>query len=221
MNIEGLGEKLVDQLVEKQLVRSVADLYALDPERVQSLDRMGKKSATNLLEGIAASRERGLARLLHALTIPHVGETVGKEIAQRAGSMDALLGLPDPAAWERELKLGPVVSAGVSAWFQDPANRALIEALRGHGLRLDEPRPAAGSTSSALAGKVFVITGTLPRRSRDDAKAAIEAAGGKVTGSVSKKTDYLLAGEKAGSKLDKAQSLGVKVISEDELDALL
>ena len=223
MDIEGLGEKLVDQLVEKKLVRSVADLYRLDQARVESLDRMGKKSAQNLMDGIAASRERGLARLLHALTIPHVGETVGKEIAQRAGSMDTLLGLGDAAGFEKELKLGPVVSAEVAAWFQDQANRALIEELRGQGLRLDEPKPAQGegATSSALTGKVFVITGTLPRRSRDDAKAAIEAAGGKVTGSVSKKTDYLLAGEKAGSKLDKAQSLGVKVISEDELDAML
>ena len=220
MDIEGLGEKLVDQLVEKRLVGSVADLYRLSAERLLGLERMGKKSAQNLLEGIAASKERGLARLLHALTIPHVGETVGKEIAARAKSMETLLGLPDAAAFEKELKLGPVVGREVFQWFQDPGNRRLVEELAGLGLKTTEDE-RQGTTSSALAGKVFVITGTLPRRSREACTAAIEAAGGKVTGSVSKKTDYLVAGEKAGSKLDKAKELGIKVLSEDELDAML
>ena len=221
MDVEGLGETLVDQLVQEKLCRSVADLFRLGQERVERLERMGRKSTENLLQGIAAAKDRGLARLLHALTIPHVGETVAREIARRAKSMDALLRLQGAGDFERELKLGPVVSQNVAAWFADAANRALIEELRGLGLRLDEPEPAQGAGSSALAGKVFVITGTLPRRSRDEAKAVIEAAGGKVTGSVSKKTDFLLAGEKAGSKLDKASELGVKVIDEDTLDRLL
>ncbi|MGE0708981.1 MAG: NAD-dependent DNA ligase LigA [Planctomycetota bacterium] len=221
MDIEGLGEKLVDQLVDAGLVRSVADLYTLSAEAVNRLERMGKKSTQNLLEGIEASKARGLAKLLHALPIPHLGESMGREIAQRVGALDDLLD-KDAAALERELKLGPVVSRDVAAWLADEANRALIERLRELGLSFaSSQQPGAAAGGGGLAGKVFVITGTLPRRSRDAAQAAIEAAGGKVTGSVSGKTDYLVAGEKAGSKLTKAQELGVKVLDEDALDSLL
>ncbi len=219
MDIEGLGEKLVDQLVDKGLVRSVADLYRLNLERLTSLERMGKKSSLNLLASIEASKQQGLGRLLHALPIPHLGESTGRDLAARAQHLDALLDKDGPAL-EREFKLGPVVGADVAAWLADPDNRALIEELRQLGVSFAarQPRRAA---AGALSGKVFVITGTLPRRSRDAAKAAIEAAGGKVTGSISGKTDYLLCGEKAGSKLAKAQALGVAVLDEDALDALL
>ena len=232
MDVDGLGEKLIDQLVERGLVRSVADLYRLKESDLVRLERMGKRSSQALLAALEGSKARGLARLLHALPIPHLGESTGKELAARAGSLDRLLAA-DAATLEAELGLGPVVSADVAAWFQDPENRALLEDLRGLGLVLEHTgpaRPVAGvdgqaapgaGGASPLAGKTFVITGTLPRRSRDEAQAAIEAAGGKVTGSVSKKTDYLLAGEKAGSKLDKATALGVPVLDEDALDRLL
>jgi len=220
MDIEGLGEKLVDQLVTEELVKSVPDLYRLTFEQLNRLERMGKKSTENLLEGLEASKQRGLGKLLNALPIPHLGETMGMELAQRAGSLDALLAAESPEAFERSFKLGPVVSADVYAWFASPQHRALLGELRELGFDLTEERarPAGGSP---LAGKTVVITGTLPRRSRDAAKDAVLAAGGKVTGSVSRKTDFLLAGAKPGSKLTKAQDLGVTVIDEDAFDALL
>lgn len=221
MDIEGLGEKLVDQLVAGGLVRSVADLYALTEDGLLGLARMGKKSAQNLLAGIAASKARGLARLLNGLSIPGLGETTARDLAVRAGDLAALEG-KDAATLEAELKLGPVLAAEVAAWLADAENQRLLAALRAAGVDMTQPRAAAPTgAAAALAGKTFVITGTLPRRSRDEAQAAIEAAGGKVTGSVSRKTDYLVAGEKAGSKLTKAQELGVPVLDEDALDALL
>ena len=220
MDIDGLGEKLVDQLVESGHVSSISDLYALGFAEVKGLERMGKRSSEKLLEGIASSRQRGLGRLLHALPIPHLGESMGRELAERAGSLDALLGKEGPEL-ERAFKLGPVVSADVAAWFADEDNRALIERLREAGLSFEaKVRPGSGA-GGGLQGKVFVITGTLPRRSREACKAAIEAVGGSVKSSVSGKTDYLVAGEKAGSKLTKAQELGVGILDEDALDALL
>jgi DNA ligase (NAD+) len=229
MDIEGLGEKLVDQLVDTRLCRSPADLYRLSLEPLLRLERMGKKSAQTLLDGIAASKARGLGRLLNALTIPHLGETTGKELARAAGSIDRLLevasaGDADVAAgeYEKQFKLGPVVSRAVSGWFRDRQNAALVADLRALGLDLTEAKPAAARPGGApLAGKTFVITGTLPRRSREACQAAIEAAGGKVTGSVSKKTDVLVAGEKAGSKLTKAEELGIAIVDEDGLDRML
>ncbi|MCO5165351.1 MAG: NAD-dependent DNA ligase LigA [Planctomycetes bacterium] len=221
MDIEGLGEKLVDQLVERGLVRSVADLYRLTEADLLGLERMGKRSAQNLLAGVAASKGRGLARLLNALSIPGLGETTARDLADRAGDLAALQGKDAPTL-EAELKLGPVLAREVAAWLADPENQRSLEALRAVGVDMTQPRAAAPAGGAAkLAGKTFVITGTLPRRSRDEAQAAIEAAGGKVTGSVSRKTDYLVAGEKAGSKLTKAQELGVPVLDEDALDALL
>ncbi|MEZ6187914.1 MAG: NAD-dependent DNA ligase LigA [Planctomycetota bacterium] len=220
MDVEGLGEKLVDQLVSEGLVTSIPDLYRLSFEQLNRLERMGRKSTENLLEGLQASTQRGLGKLLNALPIPHLGETMGRELAQRAGSLDALLAAETPAEFERQFKLGPVVSADVCAWFAVPQHRALLAELRELGFDLTEaPAPELGG--SPLAGKTVVITGTLPRRSRDAAKAAVEAAGGKVTGSVSRKTDFLLAGAKPGSKLTKAEELGVKVLDEDQFDALL
>lgn len=220
MDIEGLGEKLVDQLVDKKLVRSVADLYTLTEEQLLGLERMGKKSAVNLLEGIAASKSRGLARLLNALSIPGLGETTAKDLAERVGSIDGLRG-KDAAKLEQELKLGPVLAAEIVAWFADPANVKLVEDLAAVGVDMTQAQKKVTAGSSKLAGKTFVITGTLPRRSREECQAAIEAVGGKVAGSVSKKTDFLVAGEKAGSKLTKAEELGIKILSEDELDAML
>jgi DNA ligase (NAD+) len=218
MDIEGLGTKLIDQLVDTGLVTSVVDLYGLTLDQLTGLERMGKKSAKNLLAGIEASKAAGLGRLLNALPIPHLGRSTGLDLARKAGSLDALLE-HDADGLERAYKLGPVVSADVAAWLADEDHRALLEGLRGVGVELTEAAPA--ETGGALTGKVFVITGTLPRRSRDACKAAIEDAGGKVTGSVSKKTDYLVCGEKAGSKLKKAQSLGIAILDEDALDAML
>jgi DNA ligase (NAD+) len=221
MDIEGLGEKLVDQLVDRGLVRSVADLYALSEERLLGLERMGKKSAQNLLKGIEASKDRGLARLLNGLSIPGLGEATARELAERVGDIDAFPG-KDAATLEAELGGGPVLAQELAAWFADPQNLALVAALKAAGVVTTQARRAAPAPgSNGVAGKTFVITGTLPRRSREEAQAAIEAAGGKVTGSVSKKTDYLVAGEKAGSKLAKAQELKVPVLDEDALDALL
>jgi len=220
MDIEGLGEKLVDQLIDKKVCTAVADLYGLTVERLMGLERMGKKSAQNLVDGVAASRSRGLGRLLNALSIPHLGETTGRDLAERAGSMDELLGKDGPAI-EAAFKLGPVVAAGVAGWFADEQNKALVEALRAAGVDMTQAKRAAAAGGGPLAGKTVVITGTLPRRSCDACKAAVEAAGGKVTDSVSKKTDLLVAGEKAGSKLEKATALGVKVVDEDGLDALI
>lgn len=220
MDVEGLGEKLVDQLVDKGLVRSVADLYRLTEERLLGLERMGKKSAQNLLEGIAASKARGLARLLNGLSIPGLGETTGRELAERAGDLKHLMG-KEAGALEAEFKLGPVLAGEVAAWLADPENQRLLRELEEAGVDMTQPKKQAAPGGSKLAGKTFVITGTLPRRSRDECQAAIEAAGGKVTGSVSKKTDFLVAGEKAGSKLTRAQELGITVLDEDALDALL
>jgi DNA ligase (NAD+) len=220
MDIEGLGEKLVDQLVDKQLVTSVADLYQLGEEALLALPRMGKKSAQNLLAGIEASKTRGLARLLNALSIPGLGEATAKEIAARAGSIQALM-KKDAATLEAELELGPVLAAEVAAWFADAGNLDLIRELAAQGVVMSQEKKAAPAGGASFAGKTFVITGTLPRRSREECQAVIEAAGGKVAGSVSKKTDFLVAGEKAGSKLTKAQELGIAIIDEDALDAML
>ncbi len=220
MDIEGLGEKLVDQLVDKGLVRSVADLYRLGEEQLLGLERMGKKSAQNLLEGIAASKGRGLARLLNGLSIPGLGETTGRDLAERAGDLQHLMG-KDAGALEAEFKLGPVLASEVAGWLADPEHQRLLRELAEAGVDMTQPKRQAAPGASKVIGKTFVITGTLPRRSRDEAQAAIEAAGGKVTGSVSKKTDFLVAGEKAGSKLTKAQELGIAVLDEDGLDALL
>ncbi|RMG18924.1 MAG: NAD-dependent DNA ligase LigA [Planctomycetota bacterium] len=217
MDIDGLGEKLIDQLVDTGLVRSLGDLYRLRLEDLVGLERMGKRSGQKLLAAIERSKTRGLGRLLNALPIPHLGRSNGMDLARKAGRIEALLNA-SAEELERRYKLGPVVSADVAAWFADPENRALIEDLRSVGVRTDEERPPA---AGGLAGKVFVITGTLPRRSREACKQAIEAAGGKVTSQVSRKTDYLVAGEKPGSKLAKAQALGVRIIDEDALDRLL
>lgn len=221
MDIEGLGEALIEQLVDHGLVRSIPDLYRLQLEPLVELERMGKKSAKNLLDQIEASKDRGLARVLTGLGIRHVGEGVADLLAQEFLAIDALL----KASADRfgAVKgIGPVLAASIHQWFHSTAGKKTIDDLRAAGVKLtEEPRakPAAGGPD--LTGKSFVVTGTLSRYSRDEIEALIKRLGGKASGSVSKKTDYLIAGDKAGSKLDKAKELGVTVLSEDEFDVLV
>lgn len=216
MDIEGGGEVLVRQLVGKGLVRDVADLYTLKLEEVSGLERMGEKSAQNFLDGVAASKSRDLWRVLYGLGILHVGAGVAKALGRGFASLDDVFAVSLDQLTECE-DVGEVIAQSVVQWHGDPRNRKLLERLRKSGLNftseLYQPRAKAGP----LAGKTFVLTGTLPNLAREQAAAKIEAAGGKVSGSVSKKTDYVVAGEDAGSKLDKAEKLGVKIINEAEL----
>ena len=214
MDIDGMGDALVDQLVDGGLVRSVADVYKLTLDQLVGLERMGQKSAQKILDNIEGSKKQPLPRVLNGLGIPFVGERTAQILADTFGSLDAIAGADEEKLQEAE-EVGPKVAHGVHEFFAEPRNRSLVEQLRGAGLQFEHVvRRKAGGP---LAGKVFVLTGTLPILTREDAKARIEGAGGKVTGSVSKKTDYVVAGEEAGSKLDKAQALGVAVIGEREL----
>ncbi|MCW5605306.1 MAG: NAD-dependent DNA ligase LigA [Burkholderiales bacterium] len=219
MDIEGLGDRLVEQLVDKEIVRSPADLYQLDPATLAALDRMGEKSAANLVEAIARSRETTLARFIFALGIRNTGEATARDLAQHFGSLDALM-VADEAALQQVPDVGPVVAASIARFFQEPHNREVVRQLRERGVQWPEGE-ARGPLSLPLAGRTFVLTGTLPNLTRDAVKARIESLGGRVTGSVSKKTDYLVAGAEPGSKYDKAVELGIKVIGEAELLALL
>ncbi|NUZ07777.1 NAD-dependent DNA ligase LigA [Schlegelella koreensis] len=220
LDIEGLGEKIVDQLVDTGLVKSLPDLYALSSQTLQSLERMGEKSADNLVANIAASRKTTLARFLYGLGIRHVGETTAKDLARHFGNLERLrradlpqlLDVPD---------VGPIVAESVHAFFAEEHNQAVIDGLLGAGFEWPESEGAAEAVPLAFAGKTFVLTGTLPTLTREAAKEMIESLGGKVAGSVSKKTDWVVAGAEAGSKLDKAQALGVAVIDEAGLLALL
>jgi DNA ligase (NAD+) len=219
MDIEGLGDKLVDQLVDQGLVQSPADLYGLDAATLGGLERMGEKSATNLLAAIARSRDTSLARFIYALGIRNVGEATAKELARHFGNLDALLAA-DEEAMQRVPDVGPVVAACIRQFFLEGHNLQVVRALRAAGVHWQDLEPTA-TAEGRLHGKTFVLTGTLPNLSRDEAKALIEAAGGKVTGSVSKKTDYVVAGTEAGSKLDKAQELGITVLDEHGFRAML
>ena len=218
MNIDGLGDKLVEQLFDAGLIRHVDDLYNLDVEAVAALERMGKKSAENLIAAVENSKATTLERFIFALGIRNAGEGTAKGLARYFGSLEAIL-----AATEETLKLVPdigvVVAANVAQFFAEAHNRDTIQRLRGFGVHWSnyEAKPVE---ALPLAGKTYVITGTLSR-SRDDIKADLEALGAKVSGSVSKKTTALIAGENAGSKLEKAESLGVQVLDEVELQALL
>jgi DNA ligase (NAD+) len=218
MDIEGLGEKLVDQLVDAGLVRTAADVYALDLEKLAGLERMGEKSATNLLAAIENSKAPSLARLVFALGIRNVGETTAKDLARHFGNLDALMAA-DEARLQQVQDVGPVVAASIVHFFAEPHNRQVIDDLAKVSVRGTALEPVA--VDSAIAGKTFVLTGTLPSLSRDDAKAMIEARGGKVAGSVSKKTDFVVAGAEAGSKLDKARLLGVIILNQQQLVELL
>jgi DNA ligase (NAD+) len=219
MDVEGGGEVLVRQLVEKDLVRDVADLYGLTTEKVANLERMGEKSARNFIDAIAASKKQDLWRLIYGLGIIHVGSGVAKALAPHFQDLNDLA-----KATEEELsqigEVGEVIAKSVRQWFQVPRNQQLIERLRQAGLNFRSELYQARAASGAFTGKTFALTGTLPTLTREEATARIEALGGKVSSSVSKKTDYVLAGEDAGSKLDKAQHLGIKIIDEQQFLAM-
>jgi DNA ligase (NAD+) len=218
MDIDGMGDVLVDQLVSRGLVKSVADIYDLTLEQLLELERMGQKSAEKVLRNIDASRKRPLPRVLNGLGIPFVGERTAQILAETFGSLDAIAEADQEILQQAE-EVGPKVSESIRQFFHERRNRELVERLRKAGLTFQHA--VRKKTTGALAGKVFVLTGTLPNLAREEAKARIESAGGKVTGSVSKKTDYVVAGADPGSKLDKAQELGIPVIGEPELLALL
>ncbi len=219
MDIEGLGDKLVEQLVDGAIVKNPADLYRLGLLALASLERMGEKSAHNLLAAIERSRATTLARFIFALGIRNVGEATARDLARHFGTLDALIAA-DVDTLQQVPDVGPVVAQCIVEFLAEAHNREIIEQLRAAGVHWEEGEPAA-APAGHLAGKTFVLTGTLPTLSRDAAKALIEAAGGKVSGSVSKKTDWLVAGADAGSKLDKAQALGVDILDEDGLQRLL
>jgi DNA ligase (NAD+) len=217
MNIEGLGEAVVQQLLDRGLVRSVADLYKLTEEQLAALDRFAEKSARALVAEIEGSKRAGLARVLMGLGIRFVGERTAELLAQEFGSMDALAAATAEDL-ERVEEVGPRISQAILEFFAQPANQALIQSLKDAGVDMTAEKKRR---SAQLAGLTFVLTGTLPTLTRDEAKAKIEAAGGKTSGSVSKKTNYVVAGEEAGSKLDKARELKVPVLDEAGLLALL
>jgi DNA ligase (NAD+) len=220
LDVDGLGEKLVDQLVEKGVVRRLSDLFALDAGTLAALERMGEKSAANLVAALARARETTLPRFLVALGIPNVGETVAEVLAAHFGDLGALQEA-DAAALEAVPGIGPVIAQSVADFFADRRNRGEVARLRERGVRWPAVRRAARRAGGPLEGKTFVLTGTLPGMTRDEAKRRIEDAGGKVAGTVSKKTSYVVAGEEPGSKLRKAQELGVPVLGPEELEALL
>jgi len=219
MDIEGLGDKLVQQLVDANAVTTPADLYGLGLDRLAGLERMGEKSANNLLAAIQKSKQTTLARFIFALGIRNVGETTAKDLARHFGGLDALMAADDERLQQVQ-DVGPVVAASIVRFFAECHNRDVIRALRTAGLVWAEG-VSRTPVASAIAGRTFVLTGTLPDLSRDQAKEMIEARGGKVSGSVSKKTDFVVAGSEAGSKLDQAQQLGVKILDQNQLMELL
>jgi len=217
MNIEGMGDALVNQLTDRGFVKNVADIYRLSKDDLLKLERMGDKSAQNVLNEIEASKKLPLERVIYGLGIRFVGERTAEFLAEHFGSLDAIM-----KAGEEELQevneVGPRIAKSIVEFFQEPRNRELVEQLRKAGLTFTGNKKERGTK---LAGKTFVLTGTLSRYSRDEAKKMIEDAGGRVSGSVSKKTDYVVAGTDAGSKLDKAKELGVEVVGENEMEALI
>ena len=219
MDIEGLGDKLVEQLVDQDVVRTPADLYGLRLESLAGMERMAEKSAQNVLLAIDKSKHASLARFIFALGIRQVGEATARELARHFGALDALLAA-DEARLEQVPDVGPVVAASIARFFRQPHNLDVVGQLRAAGISWEEGAPQV-LPAGALAGKTFVLTGTLPGISREEAKARLEARGAKVSGSVSKKTDYVVAGAEAGSKLERARELGVAVIDEVALTALL
>jgi DNA ligase (NAD+) len=223
MNIEGLGEKLVEQLVDAHIISNPAALYKLGMLAIINLERMGEKSAVSLLAAIEHSKHTTLARFIFALGIRNVGEATAKDLAQHFGSLDNLLGLAsagDVESLQQVHDVGPVVAQSIADFLAEAHNREVIEQLRACGVHWaeHEPLPAA---ALPLSGKTFVLTGTLVALSREQAKEKLETLGAKVSGSVSKKTDYVVAGTEAGSKLDKARELGVAVLDEQQLLDLL
>ncbi|WP_026284870.1 NAD-dependent DNA ligase LigA [Thiomonas sp. FB-6] len=218
MDIEGLGDKLVEQLVDGGLVRALPDVYALRAEQLAELPRMADKSADNLVRAIRASLRTTLARFIYALGIRHVGEATAKELARHFGGLQALLDA-DVERLEQVSDIGPVVAASIHTFFAQQHNREVVQQLLAAGVHWDES--AGQPVSRHLAGSTFVLTGTLPTLSREQARQRIEAAGGKVSGSVSRKTRYVVVGEEAGSKLEQARQLGVELLDEQALLRLL
>ena len=215
VEVEGLGDKLVEQLVDSGVVKTLPDLYRLGFTALASLDRMADKSAQNIVAALEKSKQTTLPRFLFGLGIRHVGEATAKDLARHFGQIDRIMD-----ATVEVNDVGPVVAQSIRTFFDQPHNREVVEQLRACGVTWEEGEPAA-QAPRPLAGKTFVLTGTFPTLSRDAAKDLLEAAGAKVAGSVSKKTDYVVAGAEAGSKLEKAQSLGVAVIDEASMLALL
>ncbi|OJU92268.1 MAG: DNA ligase (NAD(+)) LigA [Burkholderiales bacterium 66-5] len=219
MDIEGLGEKLVDQLVDQDILHSLPGIYGLQVDQLAGLDRMGEKSAQNLCDALEKSKHTTLARFLYALGIRNVGEATAKDLARHFGQLDALLAA-DVDALMQVNDVGPVVAESIRTFFAQPHNTEVVQQLRAAGVRWSEAAPAAAARLP-LVGKTVVLTGQLPTLSRDAAKDLLEAAGAKVAGSVSKKTSYVVAGAEAGSKLAKAQALGLPVLDEEGLRRLL
>jgi len=219
MDIEGFGEKLVLRFYEEGLVRSLPEIYDLTLERVEALEGFQRKSAENLIASVDASRSRPYPRVLYALGIPGIGGVNARALAAHFGSIDALIEADEEQVAEVE-GIGPILAGTIVETFAEPRNLELIERLRGAGLQMAMERPTGGE-AQPLAGRTFVLTGTLEGMSREQATERIEALGGKVTGSVSGKTDYVVAGAEPGSKLDKARDLGRPVIDEAELAKLL
>lgn len=219
MNIDGLGEALVEQFVDKGLVESLAGLYQLEATQIESLERMGKKSTENLLNNIKDSRSRSVARLVYGMGIRYVGERTAQILMDSYGGIDAL-GAASLKELQEVADVGPRVAQAVVDFFQEPENQSLLAALRDAGLRFEGEKKVE-RRETLLTGNTFVLTGTLPSLTRDEAGRLIEQAGGKVIESVSKRTTYVVAGEKAGSKLDKAQALGIPVLEEKQLRELL
>jgi DNA ligase (NAD+) len=219
VEVEGLGDKLVEQLVDTSVIRTLPDLYRLGLVALAGLDRMAEKSAQNIVDALEKSKQTTLPRFLYGLGIRHVGEATAKELARHFGTLDAVMDATLDALLEVN-DVGPIVAQAIRTFFDQPHNREVVEQLRACGVTWPEGEPAAAGPKP-LAGKTLVLTGTLPTLGRDAAKDLIEAAGGKVSGSVSKKTHYVVAGIEAGSKLDKAQELGIAVLDEAGLLALL
>ena len=220
MDMEGLGWVLVDQLVDAKLVRDVADLYSLNVEQVADLKRMAEKSATNVVTAIAASKDRELWRLINGLGIAHVGEGAARKLADHFHDLDKLASANVEQLQEAE-DVGPVMAESIHEFFRNPRNHAVIEKLRKAGLKMKEKTPPKAAATGPFAGKTVVVTGALSKFSRTQAQDALRKAGANVTDNVSKKTDYLIVGEDAGSKLDKAGKLGVKTLSEAEFAKML
>jgi DNA ligase (NAD+) len=219
LDIEGMGEKLADLLVEADLVKSLDDIYKLDVATLANLERMAQKSAQNVVDALNHSKTTSLARFIYGLGIRNVGEATAKDLAAHFGSLQALLDAPYEALLQVN-DVGPIVAESILQFFGEPHNREVIASMQQLGVHWPETAGKQAATG-VLQDKTFVLTGTLPNLSRDAAQALIEAASGKVSGSVSKKTNYVVAGAEAGSKLEKAQELGVLVINEAELLELL
>ena len=220
MDIEGLGDRLVEQLVDGGIVATLPDLYRLGVAKLAALDRMGERSAANLVMAIERSRHTTLARFLFALGIRHVGEATAKDLARHFGSIDRLMEATPEALLEVP-DVGPIVALSIRRFFDQAHHREIVEQLRAAGVNWEEGQGVHGDAPRPLLGLTLVLTGTLPTLSRDEARDRIEAAGGKVAGSVSRKTNYVVAGAEAGSKLDKARELGIAILDEDGLLSLL